>query len=85
MGKVYLIGAGPGDPELLTVKAARILASADIVLHDALVTQEILELASPQGAHHRRGQALRTKTADPGRDQRLSHSRVQPWPASWCA
>jgi len=48
MGKVYLIGAGPGDPELLAVKAARILASADIILHDALVTQEILELASPQ-------------------------------------
>ncbi len=46
MGKVYLIGAGPGDPELLTVKAVRILASADIVLHDALVTEEILELAS---------------------------------------
>jgi len=48
MGKVYLIGAGPGDPELLTVKAARILASADIVLHDALVTQEVLGLVSPQ-------------------------------------
>ena len=46
MGKVYLVGAGPGDPELLTVKAVRILASADIVLHDALVTQEILELVS---------------------------------------
>ncbi|HYN15365.1 MAG TPA: uroporphyrinogen-III C-methyltransferase [Terriglobales bacterium] len=48
MGKVYLVGAGPGDPELLTVKAVRILASADIVLHDALVTQEILELVSPK-------------------------------------
>ena len=48
MGKVYLIGAGPGDPELLTVKAARILAPADVILHDALVTQEILELASPK-------------------------------------
>jgi uroporphyrin-III C-methyltransferase len=48
MGKVYLVGAGPGDPELLTVKAARILASADILLHDALVTPEILELVSPE-------------------------------------
>lgn len=48
MGKVCLIGAGPGDPELLTVKAVRILASADIILHDALVTPEVLELASPE-------------------------------------
>jgi len=46
MGKVYLVGAGPGNPELLTVKAARILASADLVLHDALVTKEVLELIS---------------------------------------
>src|SRR5580658_7485223 len=42
MGKVYLIGAGPGDPELLTVKAARLLASANIVLHDSLVSREVL-------------------------------------------
>jgi uroporphyrin-III C-methyltransferase len=47
MGKVYLVGAGPGDPELLTVKAARLLASADIVLHDSLVTREVLALISP--------------------------------------
>ena len=47
MGKVYLIGAGPGDPELLTVKAVRILKSADIVLHDALVDDSILALVRP--------------------------------------
>ena len=46
MGKVYLIGAGPGDPELLTLKAARILAHANIVLHDALVSREVLEKVS---------------------------------------
>lgn len=41
-GKVYLVGAGPGDPELLTLKAARLLASAEIVLHDALVSRGVL-------------------------------------------
>jgi len=41
-GHVYLLGAGPGDPELLTIKAARILQSADIVLHDSLVSPEVL-------------------------------------------
>jgi len=46
MGKVYLIGAGPGDPELLTLKAARLLARADVVLHDALVSREVLAMIS---------------------------------------
>jgi uroporphyrin-III C-methyltransferase len=48
-GKVYLIGAGPGDPELLTVRAVRLLESADIVLYDALVSHEVLALV-PRGA-----------------------------------
>ena len=46
-GKVYLVGAGPGDPELLTVKAVRVLKSADVVLHDALVDESILALVRP--------------------------------------
>lgn len=45
-GKVYLVGAGPGDPDLLTVKAARTLRAADVVLHDALISPEVLALAS---------------------------------------
>lgn len=45
-GKVYLVGAGPGDPELLTLKAARLLATADLVLHDDLVPDVILRTIS---------------------------------------
>ncbi len=48
LGKVYLVGAGPGDPGLLTVKGKTLLEFADVVIYDALVSPQILELINPQ-------------------------------------
>ena len=47
-GKVYLVGAGPGDMELLTLKAVRAIGEADVVLLDDLVNREVLRFARPQ-------------------------------------
>jgi uroporphyrin-III C-methyltransferase len=66
MGKVYLIGAGPGAPDLLTVRAARILEKAEIVFHDALVHPEVIALAA-----HARIVAVGKRCSQISTDQRF--------------
>lgn len=46
-GKVFLVGAGPGSVDLLTLRAARVIESADVILYDALIGSDILQLAKP--------------------------------------
>lgn len=48
MGKVWLVGAGPGDPELITVKGLRAIQEADVILYDRLINEELLKYAKPE-------------------------------------
>ncbi len=61
-GWVYLVGAGPGDPELLTVKALRLIESAGVILHDDLVAPTILDLAPPHAVVINVGKRCGAKT-----------------------
>ena len=51
-GTVYLVGAGPGDPDLLTLKAYRLLRQCGALVHDALVPKEVLELVPESCERH---------------------------------
>ncbi len=65
-GKVYLVGAGPGDPELLTLKAFRLLRAAEAVLHDDLVGPEILKLIPPSAQIYNVGKRCGKKKIQQG-------------------
>jgi uroporphyrin-III C-methyltransferase len=76
-GKVYLVGAGPGDPDLLTVRAATLIQTADFLFHDGLVAPEILKLAHAQTTVQNVGKRCGTKsvTQDDINDLLIRHAR----------
>jgi uroporphyrinogen III methyltransferase/synthase len=67
MGTVWLVGAGPGDPGLITVRGRELLATCDCVVHDYLVSPEILDLVAPAAVRHdvgKRGRSTSAKQED---------------------
>jgi uroporphyrin-III C-methyltransferase len=58
MPLLSLVGAGPGDPELITLKAIKIIQLADVILYDALVNEDLLQFASPQAIKHFAGKRM---------------------------
>ena len=70
-GKVYLVGAGPGDPDLLTVKAHALIRAAEVVLHDDLVPAPILALANPHAMIVNVGKRCGTKNITQAEINRL--------------
>ena len=85
MGKVYLVGAGPGDPELLTVKAARILAAADSCCTTLWSPRKFCDLVSPQARVIDVGKRCGQKLLTQDEINSLSGSCLGATPASWSA
>jgi uroporphyrin-III C-methyltransferase / precorrin-2 dehydrogenase / sirohydrochlorin ferrochelatase len=76
--RVYLVGAGPGSPDLLTVKAYQLIQTADVILHDDLVAPAILELASPHAVVVNVGKrcGVKTITQDEINALMVEHARL---------
>lgn len=70
-GRVALVGAGPGDPELLTLRAARLIAEADVLVFDHLVAADILALARPDAEHIYVGKEAGSHTLPQGQINQL--------------
>ena len=73
-GKVYLVGAGPGDPGLITVKGLRCLQEADVVLYDGLVNPLLLQLTS---AHAERTSRKKTAAQEVGGQEEINRRLIE--------
>ena len=68
---VYLVGAGPGDPGLMSVRGHALLQTADVIVHDRLISPDLLRLARPGALSHRCGQIPGRQIDFAGRHQRV--------------
>ncbi len=81
-GKVYLIGAGPGDPGLITVRGLGLLQRAEVVVHDRLVDGRLLEQAAPGAEMVYVGKAPGRRAMEQAMPSTTSWSTALAW-ASW--
>ena len=85
VGIAHIVGAGPGDPDLLTLKAAQLLQEADVILHDELVAPAILGRARRDAEFVSVGKRKGHAQSDPGRDQRRAGRARARRPDASCA